>query len=125
MNDQDIQKILTILNPVWPSSGLDKALIPAWRIAFQNQDSALLQAAAAEWIRTEKWFPRPAELIALANEIGGPRALPAPELPQRTAEGYESLLRTADLAKKYNVKLHPRAEAAIDEAREWWKGGAA
>lgn len=94
-------------------------------MALQGQDSGLLQAAAAEWLRREKWMPRPAELIALAEEIGGPRALPAPEPLQRTADGYESLLRIADLAKKYNVKLHPKVVAAIDEAREWWKDGAA
>ena len=68
MNQQEVQKIITILQPVWPASGLDKVTIPAWTTALQGQDSGLLQEAAAEWVRTEKWFPKPSELIAIARE---------------------------------------------------------
>lgn len=94
-----------------------------WALADEPADA--IQAAVRQWIKTEKWFPKPSELIALANDISGPQALPAPEMPKRTTEGYESLLRITDLAKKHNVKLHPKVVAAIDEARAWWKDGAA
>lgn len=93
--------------------------------ALADEPAEAIQQAVRVWMKTEKWFPKPSELIALANDISGPQALPAPEPRQRTPEGYESLLRIADLAKRHNVKLHPKVVAAIDEARTWWKDGAA
>lgn len=54
---------------MWPPSGLDEQAIPAWTIAIDGMDAGLLQAAAAEWVQTSKWFPKPYELISLANEI--------------------------------------------------------
>ena len=119
MNQQDIQKVLTILRPVWPTNGLDKALIPAWTLALQDQDSGLLQAAAADWIRTEKWFPKPSELIALAGDIAaeqmrtGQRALPAPKASMSPAEQLATLRRCVAKAEQFGITLNPQVHNRI------------
>lgn len=87
MNQQDIQKIFAILQPVWPATGLDKAAIPAWTLALDGMDSGLLQAAAAEWVRSSKWFPKPFELITLANDIEAEQQRGKPvQIPERTEQ---------------------------------------
>lgn len=53
-------------------------------------DSGLLQEAAAEWVRTSKWMPKPFELISIANDIEHEQrrhqALPAPKRYRPSAD---------------------------------------
>lgn len=58
-----------------------------WALADESSD--LISQAAKQWMKNEKWFPKPAELIDLAADIQHqqPRqALPAPT--QRPDEAY-------------------------------------
>ena len=69
-----------------------------WSLADEPADT--VQAAVREWMRTEKWFPKPAELIALANDIGdqlvreGVKSLPTPE------RKFTSLAKLLELRQK-------------------------
>lgn len=117
MDQEQIQKIFAILQPVWPATGLDKAAIPAWTIALDGLDSGLLQAAAAEWVRASKWFPKPFELITLAKDIeaeqvkSGQRALPA---PARQYIDPEQIRRVAAKCSEAGI-LNPYVEQMLAE----------
>lgn len=85
----------------------------------------MVQAAAHQWIRTEKWFPRPAELITLANEIAeeqmraGLRALPAST--RTLGEELAQYRRTIAKAAEAGIRLHPSWHATLAqlEAESW------
>lgn len=116
MGDMEIKKILAILQPVWPPSGLDKLAVSAWTLALDGMDSGLLQAAAAEWVRTQKWMPKPFELITLAGEIeqqqmqDGIRSLPEPERVQLPVADAKRMIAT--LLQMGFKRAHPNLIAA-------------
>ena len=96
-------------------------------MAFRGMDFGLLQAAAAEWIATEKWFPKPAELINLAYDLAedkyahAVRSLPAVMKPEHinTADDYERALRIEKMAAEMNITLRPSWHRLIEEAHAW------
>lgn len=75
-----------------------------------------MQAAAAEWVRTSKWFPKPFELIGLARDIeeqqmrDGVRSLPAPEYEPVTVADAKRLI--GKLLKMGYQRAHPNLIAA-------------
>jgi len=73
VNQTEAIKILRILRTVWPEITVDQDTATAWTWAFEGVPYALVEMAARRWMRTEKSFPRPAQLlriIALAA-LGG------------------------------------------------------
>ena len=129
MTETEVKKILAILQPLWPPTGLDKLAVPAWMAAMRKQDSGLLQEAAAEWMETpgQRFMPRPGELISLANDIrdqqvrDGIRSLPTPVQAEyvNTAEDYERALRIEKMAAEMNITLRPSWHRLIEEAHAW------
>lgn len=89
-----------------------------WSLADEPAD--LVQAAVRVWMKTEKWFPKPSELIALANEIAedgmraGHRALPV-STAQTDSERLATLHRIVAKAEKFNITLHPNIAKTIAE----------
>ena len=123
--EKQTKKVMVILYPVWPKGELAPEAITAYSMAFRGMDFGLLQAAAAEWIATEKWFPKPAELINLAYDLAedkyahAVRSLPAVMKPEHinTADDYERALRVAKLAVEMGINLHPTVMNLVREAQ--------
>jgi hypothetical protein len=79
---------------------------------LEGTDTALLAEAAREWIRTEKWMPKAADLLEL---IAKARAKPNPNSPenlQRLADKYN-----ADPQFSSNVRWLVRGTELICEHR--------
>lgn len=69
MTQPTLKTILATLSPTWPRNGITPEVIQAFTLALRGEDLSLIQAAAVEWVREEKWFPKPAELIIRAQII--------------------------------------------------------
>lgn len=78
-------------------------------------------------MRTCKWFPKPSELITLAQEVQHEQiiALPKPAPRNRTPEEQATLLRVEALAKKHGIRLSKPTMDAIAEAGASVKGNVA
>lgn len=129
MNEHQTKKILTILSPVWPASGLAPEVIPAFTMALASEDPALLELAAAEWIREERWMPKPVELITRARIIGAEREASArreayastASLEERIAQKKRILAKFAEM----HITPHPSHRATLErlEAEREAAGG--
>lgn len=68
MTQGETARILAALSAVWPERfaperGVDpRSTARAYHLAWADLEYETMRAAAAEWIRRERWFPRPAEL---------------------------------------------------------------
>jgi hypothetical protein len=62
MNTTETQRILAVLKVVWPEREIDDLTVNAYCRALVNYPYAAVERAAEEWINTERWFPKPAEL---------------------------------------------------------------
>ena len=88
--------------------------------ALADEPAEPIQKAVRRWLRTEKWFPKPSELIALADEItdddirSGHRALPV-ATAQSASERLATLRRIVAKAESFNITLHPNIAKSIAE----------
>lgn len=84
MNKHEVTEILAVLSSVWTNQPITAELQQAYFWALADEPADLIQDAARQLMKTSKWFPKPAELITIANDIAaeqirtGQRALPAP-----------------------------------------------
>lgn len=63
MNTQEARRLLDILRMVWPEANVNDNLTLAWTWAFDDVPYELAEDAAKRWIKTGKFFPKPAELL--------------------------------------------------------------
>lgn len=92
MNKHEVTEVMAILSTVWPKEIISEERIQAYFWSLADEPAEAIQQAVRVWMKTEKWFPKPSELIALAADIEHqqPRqALPAPQREeQRPSEEY-------------------------------------
>lgn len=67
MNKQETALILRILRTVWPQTRIDEDTITAYTWAFEDQPYELVEDAVKRWIKTGKFFPKPAELLEIIS----------------------------------------------------------
>lgn len=69
MNERETTQVLAVLSTVWPEKPITPETIQAYHWALEDQPFGAVKQAAGDWVRSEKWFPKPAELIARAKII--------------------------------------------------------
>lgn len=120
VNENETKKVLAILYPLWrpewQQNEIDTMIVRAYAMAFQGQNYHLLQQAAGEWLQSEKWFPKPAELIGLASDIayhdkGRVTALSAGGIPRANVNEIKRVLRK--LVSLGYTRTHPNNLAVI------------
>ncbi len=65
MTRDETVRLLAILRSIWPQEAVTDATLTGWTWAFEDMPYADVEAAAKTWIKTGKFFPRPAELLDL------------------------------------------------------------
>lgn len=77
MTRDDVTQLLGILRMVWSEAVVTEDTVTAWSWAFDDIPRPMAEAAAKRWIKTGKFFPRPAELLELIGvAVVAPGLLP-------------------------------------------------
>ncbi|MGI8406608.1 MAG: hypothetical protein ACR2OE_17915 [Thermomicrobiales bacterium] len=72
MNTQQTAIILHVLRSVWPNTEINANTVKAYQWALEDLTYAEGERAAKTWMRTGKFFPKPAELREIiGNETAG------------------------------------------------------
>lgn len=66
---EDVLEVMAILSAAYPNFQLTPETVQVYRRMLDDIDGEVLRAAATSCIRTSKWFPTVAELVAAATEI--------------------------------------------------------
>ncbi len=67
MTEAETTKVLTILRSVWPDTKIDQHTITAYHWALGEKSYQDIEQAAKVWMRTGKFFPKPAELLEILS----------------------------------------------------------
>lgn len=77
MNTQETGTILRILRTVWPNEQITEDRITAYQWAFDDLEYRQVEDACKRWMKTGKFFPKPAELLEIiATATVAPDILP-------------------------------------------------
>lgn len=77
MNQKETAAILRILRTVWPNEQITPDRITAYQWAFEDLEYLQVEDACKRWMKTGKFFPKPAELLEIiAVETVAPDILP-------------------------------------------------
>jgi hypothetical protein len=63
MNRHEVTQLIAVLRTIWPEQIITEEMITAWTWAFDDVPYDLAEDAAKRWIKTGKFFPKPAELL--------------------------------------------------------------
>jgi hypothetical protein len=85
MNQDQVNEILSMLEDYYDTT-VDEDQANRWYRAMAEEDNHLITTAAGQWVRTEKWFPKPSDLIRTAP---APRTAPGDPTGKRH-QGIES-----------------------------------
>lgn len=105
MNESEVIKTLRVLRTVWPEMPIQGDGLTAWVWALEDADPAQIEGAARLHMKTNKWAPKPSELLEIAAEAA--TGLPTP------AAAWGMVLdrlrgRTHDVDWKLNVPAEVR-----------------
>lgn len=78
MNKQETIVLLRILRSVWPNTEINADTVTAYQWALEDLTMADGERAAKTWMRTGKFFPKPAEL----REIVGRAAVDSEQIAE-------------------------------------------
>jgi hypothetical protein len=77
MNKSEVAKLVAMLKVHADHNQHGPELVDMWTIALEDMPAEAMMVAYKHWIKTHKWFPKPVELIGIANEkVFG---IPSPE----------------------------------------------
>jgi hypothetical protein len=77
MNKTETGAILRILRTVWPNEQITPDRITAYQWAFEDLEYLQVEDACKRWMKTGKFFPKPAELLEIiATETVAPEIIP-------------------------------------------------
>lgn len=116
MKKHEVTEVLAVLSSVWPEKEITRELQQAYLWVLSDEPADLVQEAARRWMRTGKFFPKPAELIALARDVeeqqmhDGIRSLPMPQHTQLAVNDAKRLI--GKLLKMDYRRAHPNLIAA-------------
>jgi hypothetical protein len=96
MNRQETTAILRILRTVWPNEQITEDRITAYQWALEDRAYPDVEDAAKQWLRTGKFFPKPAELLEILSVQDV-----APELVPEVAWG--EVLREASRVGQHGI----------------------
>jgi hypothetical protein len=65
MNKQETAAVLRVLRAFWQDVKVTDDLLMGWTWAFEDVSYPVAEDAAKRWIKTQKWFPKPAELLEI------------------------------------------------------------
>ena len=77
MNRQETARLLAVMTTVWDHIVVDDATITAWEWGLEFVPYELVEPELKRWIRTNRWPPKPAELLEQIAERTV--ALPTPD----------------------------------------------
>lgn len=63
MNKQETAIVLRILRTVWPNEQISEDRITAYQWAFEDLEYKTVEDAVKRWMKTGKFFPKPAEIL--------------------------------------------------------------
>lgn len=67
MTKQETVVLLRILRAFWPDVKVTDDLVNGWTWAMEDVSFPVAEDAAKRWIKTQKWFPKPAELLEIVG----------------------------------------------------------
>jgi hypothetical protein len=77
MNREQTAAVLAILRTVWQNEEITTERITAYHWAFDHMDYQVVEDACKRWIKTNRFFPKPAELLELiAEQTVAPNIVP-------------------------------------------------
>jgi len=114
MERKDVTRLLGVLKAAWPDRTIGEDTVTAYEMAWCDLPADLGQRAVAEYIRTGKFFPAPAEIRELALRAG--LGLPAAEIAWAEAQRVMSGFRPGDAPPLWSSKVLEDAVNAIG----WW-----
>lgn len=65
MTRKETARVLAILRTIWPTTIIDEDTITAYQLALGNEEYPSMVTATGQWMRTGKFFPKPAELLEI------------------------------------------------------------
>lgn len=101
MTKTETARILAILASVWSNETIDDAKITAYQWALSDVTYSAAEQAAKTILQTAKFFPKPSELIELANAS-------EPSLDAKLYRQYADLrrqLQAGELGKRQSSEL--------------------
>lgn len=72
MTTEETAAMLAVLAAVWPKDKIAPDTERVYHLALSDLPGAWVQEAATQWIRANKWFPKPAELREIVVEQMAP-----------------------------------------------------
>jgi hypothetical protein len=112
MTKQETVVLLRILRAFWPDIKVTDDLVNGWTWAMEDVSFPVAEDAAKRWIKTQKWFPKPAELL----EIIGVQQV-APNLIPEAA--WAEVLREARRVGVNRLPLYRGGEVVPPPEREF------
>lgn len=77
MTRTEVKQLLGILRMVWPDATVTDDTITAWSWAFEDIPARFAEDAAKRWMKTGKFFPKPAEILELIGaQVVAPGLVP-------------------------------------------------
>lgn len=110
MNEPQVVAVLAVMRTVWEDIKTDDATIEGWTWALEDADHDAVTVAVKQLMRTQKFTPKPAEILELVAETA--TGLPTPS----AAWGMVlDRMRGGMLASSWNEDVPPEVREAVKQ----------
>lgn len=103
MERGEVARLLGVLKSAWPDRAINDETVMAYELAWSDLPYDLARDAVAEYLRTGKFFPAPAEIRELALRAGV--GLPAAEIAWQEAQRVIGAYRPGDPAPRWSSRV--------------------